>query len=277
MAHRPSMSKVITVLFVMVLLAGLGTARQLAAFPNGTARMVTNTAPYCATCHSSVGKEQLRDMPAEAQASLLPEGRHFAEISAGEENYQKLAAADREKLIAAIKTIDAHSSVAVSASAARVKPMGALTVTVTTRGGGGPVVGVMLTDTDMRWQSSPIQAEGFLITAPPQVTGPDGKPQTKFLDGRMAGFSKNINYVNILDVKSDPVAGTYAECKVVYSLQAPAAPGEYTITAAFLYGTEKGTTLGRVEAPGGRVMPIGGRDAHAGRIAFAKPFKLTVQ
>src|SRR5262249_36564557 len=170
-----------------------------------------------------------------------------------------------------------HSNVAIAASATSVKKNAAFSVTVTTHGGGGPVIGVMLTDTDLRYQSSPVQVEGFLITAAPQVTGPDGKPQTKFLDGRAAGISKNINYVNIQDVKSDPDAGTYPECKVVYSLQAPNTPGDYTITAAFLYGTEKATALGRVEGPGGRIYPLGGGGAHSGRVAFAKPLKITVQ
>jgi hypothetical protein len=148
---------------------------------------------------------------------------------------------------------------------------------VTTHGGGGPVVGVMLLDTDVRFQSSPVQVQGFVITAAPKVTGPDGTAQTQFLDGRLATLSKNINYVNIGGVKSDPAAGTYPECTVEYALKAPAAPGTYTVTAAFLYGTEKGTALGRVEGPGGRVMPIGGRDAHAGRIAFTKPVQVTVR
>jgi hypothetical protein len=267
----------VAAMFVVVLFAGLGTARKLAAYPGGTPRLVANVGSGCTNCHSSVNADQLRDVPPEAQASLLIEGRHFAEITAGEENYQKLSAPDREKLIAAIKAIDAHSSVSLAASATQVKKNGTLNVTVTTKGGGGPVIGVMLTDTDLRYQSSPVQVEGFLIKAPPQITGPDGKPQTKFLDGRAAGLTKNINYVNIQDVKSDPDAGTYPECKVVYVLQAPSAAGEYTICAAFLYGTEKATTLGRVEGPGGRVYPLGGGGAHSGRVAFAKSIKITVQ
>ncbi len=64
---------------------------------------------------------------------------------------------------------------------------------------------------------------------------------------------------------------------MVYSLKAPGAPGEYTISAAFLYGTEKATPLGRVEAPGGRVLPAGGQGAGSGRIQFAKPLKITVK
>jgi hypothetical protein len=254
----------------------LGLASQLGAYPGGTPRFVTNAAPYCATCHSSVGSEQLRDMAAEAAANMLPENRHYSAISKGDDRYQKLEPADRDKLLAAVKAMDANSHVDLTTSAARVKRLGFLTVTVTTRGGAGPVVGVMLTDTNLRFQASPVQAEGFLITKAPEVTGPDGKPQTKFIDGRLAELTKNINYVNIQDVKSDPDANLYPTCKVTYTLRAPAAPGAYTISAAFLYGTEKASPLGRVESPDGRVLPLGGQGAGSGRIQFAKPLKITV-
>ena len=261
----------------LVLTAAFGLARQIGAYPGGTPRFVTNAAPYCAGCHSSVGTDQLRDLPADAQANMQPEKRHYSAISAGDGDYKKLEAPDRDKLLAAVKAMDANCRVTLAVSATTVKPMAPLAATVTTRGGAGPVVGVMLTDTDMRFQSSPVQTEGFLITDAPQVTGPDGKPQTKFLDGRLAGLSKAINYVNIQDVKSDPDANLYPECKVVYALKAPATPGEYTISVAFLYGTEKASPLGRVEAPGGRVLPAGGGSAASGRIQFAKPVKITVQ
>lgn len=253
-----------------------GVAGQLAAYPGGTPRFVTNAQPFCAACHSSATAEQLRDMPADAAGGMVPDKHHYADITGGERAYSKLSAEDREKLLASVKAMDANSRVEVSVSAAKVKPLAPLTVTVKTRGGAGPVVGVMLTDNDLRYESSPIQTEGFMITAPPAVTGPDGKPQTKFLDGRFAGLSKNINYVNITDVKSDPDANSYAECSVVYSLRAPSEPGEYTVTAAFLYGTEKASAIGRVEAPGGRVMPVGGQGAGSGRIQFAKVVKVTV-
>ena len=138
------------------------------------------------------------------------------------------------------------------------------------------VVGVMLTDNDLRFQSGPVQGEGFVITKAPEVTGPDGNPQTRFLDGRAGELAKNINYVNIQDVQSDPAAGTYPTCKIVWTLKAPAQPGEYTISAAFLYGTEKASPLGRVEGPGGRVLPVGGQGAASGRIQFAKPVKIVV-
>lgn len=268
--------RVISVVAV-ALVAALALSSQLRAYPGGTPRYVTNAEPYCAACHSSVNAEQLRDMPADASAGMLIEKRHYAPLSAGEERYGKLEAGDREKLLAAIKAMDANCRVTLALSATRVKPLAPLTASVTTRGGAGPVIGVMLTDNDLRFESSPIQTEGFYITDAPQVTGPDGKPQTAFLDGRFSELKKNINYVNIQNVKSDPDAGAYPECKVVYSLKAPAQPGEYTISAAFLYGTEKASPLGRVEAPGGRVMPVGGQGAGSGRIQFAKLMKITVK
>ena len=262
---------------VAYLACAMGLASQIRAYPGGTARVVTNASPYCANCHSSTSVDQLRDIPAEAAGGQMPERRHYSEISAGEGDYGKLSAEDRQMFLTDIKAMDANSSVSIAASSSTVKRLAPLTVTVTTKGGAGPVVGVMLTDNDLRFQSSPLQTEGFLITQAPQVTGPDGKPQTQFLDGRLKDLSKNINYVNIQSVKSDPRAGVYPECKVVYTLRAPSDPGEYTVSAAFLYGTEKASPLGRVEAPGGRVMPLGGQGAHAGRIQFAKPLKVSVK
>jgi len=261
---------------LLVLASIASFASRPDAYPGGTPRAVTNAAPYCATCHSSVNAQQLREMPADASGGLLIENRHYSAITNGDERYQKLEPADRQKLLDAIKAMDANCKVELAVSAAKVKASGTITVTVTTHGGAGPVVGVMLTDNDLRFQAGPVQAQGFVITKAPDVTGPDGKPQTKFLDGRASELTKNINYVNIQDVQSDPAAGTYPTCKVVWTLAAPAKPGEYTISAAFLYGTEKASPLGRVEAPGGRVLPVGGQSAASGRIQFAKPVKVVV-
>ena len=53
------------------------------------------------------------------------------------------------------------SRVELVASVSSVKSLAPLTVTVKTHGGAGPVVGVMLTDNDMRFSSSPVQTAGF--------------------------------------------------------------------------------------------------------------------
>ena len=143
-------------------------ASRPGAYPGGTPRFVTNAAPYCAGCHSSVNAQQLREMPADAAAGMLPENRHYKSISGGEDRYQKLEPADRQKLLDAVKAMDANCKVELAASDTKVKPSGTFTVTVTTRGGAGPVVGVMLTDNDLRFQSGPVQCQGFLITKAPE-------------------------------------------------------------------------------------------------------------
>jgi hypothetical protein len=259
---------------VLASLAGLAT--QLFAFPGGTPQLVTNMSPQCANCHSSVDLDQLRDQSPDRAASLVITSRHYPALENGEHDYAKLSADDRQKLLTAVKAVDANSKVEMELSATKVKPSAKLTVTITTHGGAGPVVGVMLTDCDLRYSASPVQAGGFYISEDPAVVGPDGKPQTTFLDGRAKELGRNINYVNVAGVQSDPDAGKWPVCKVTYTLMAPAKPGVYTISAAFLYGTEKSIAIGRVEAPNGRVLPAGGGAANSGRIQFAKPVKVTV-
>lgn len=261
-------------LYTLVALAVVAGAPL--AFPGGTPRLVTNLSPQCAGCHSSSTAAQVRDVPADASAGYLAEHQHFDKVRAGERSYSKLTPEDRDKLIANVKTMEANSRAELLASATRVRPLAPLTVTVKTHGGSGPVVGVMLTDTDLRLSSSPVQAAGFYITGAPTVTGPDGKLQTQFLDGRFAGLGKNINFVNITGVKGDVESGHYDDCSVQYKLRAPLDPGTYTIAAAFLFGTEKGSAVGRSQTPDGRVMPAGGGGAGSGRILFTKPVTITV-
>ena len=266
--------KAVGVALSVIALAGATT--ELRAYPGGTPRFTTNANTFCAGCHSSVGADQLRDQPADLASSMTIENRHYASIQGGSGAYGKLSEDDRKKLLETVKAMDANCKVEIAASATTVKALGAVTVTVTTHGGAGPVVGVMLTDNDLRFESSPVQTEGFLISKAPDVTGPDGKPQTAFLDGRSKDLSKNINYVNVQGVKSDPSANSYPTCKVVYTLQAPSKPGTYTVTAAFLYGTEKASPIGRVETPDGRTLPAGGGGSNSGRIQFAKTITITV-
>lgn len=259
---------------VLVSLAGLAT--QLFAFPGGTPQLVTNMSPQCANCHSSVDADQLRDQSPDRAISLTIANRHYAALERGDRDYAKLSADDRQKLLTAVKAVDANSKVEMEVSAIKVKPAATLTVTITTHGGAGPVVGVMLTDCDLRFSASPVQAGGFYISEEPRVVGPDGKSQTTFLDGRAKELGRNINYVNVTGVQSDPDAGKWPVCKITYTLLAPCKPGVYTISAAFLYGTEKSVAVGRVEGANGRIGPAGGGGANSGRIQFVKPVKVTV-
>ena len=273
-ARHNSFRLIVASVLGLTSLAALAT--QLSAFPGGTPQLVTNMNPQCANCHSSVDADQLRDQAPERATSMVIANRHYASLEHGDRDYAKLSTDDRTKLLTAVKAVDANSKIEMALSSEKVKPSGTITVTITTHGGAGPVVGVMLTDCDLRYSASPVQVEGFVITQDPQVVGPDGKPQTAFLDGRAKELSRNINYVNVQGVQSDPDAGKWPVCKVTYTLAAPAKAGVYTISAAFLYGTEKSVAIGRVEGPNGRVGPAGGGGAPSGRIQFAKPVKVTV-
>ena len=83
---------------VACLACASGITSQLSAYPGGTPRAVTNASPFCANCHSSTSTDQLREMPAEGAAGMLPDRRHYTEISSGAEDYAKLSADDRQKL-----------------------------------------------------------------------------------------------------------------------------------------------------------------------------------
>jgi len=87
-----------------------------------------------------------------------------------------LEPAKRKELLEQAKKLDQNSSVQLEASAPTVAPGGNLAVTVTTKGGIGPVVGIMLLDEPLRFQARPIQGTGWFIVSAPEVIGPDGKP-----------------------------------------------------------------------------------------------------
>ena len=89
---------------------------------------------------------------------------------------------------------------------------GSLTVTVTTKGGIGPVVGVMLLDEPLRFQARPIQGTGWFIANAPEVIGPDGKPQSTWLDRRVNKQQTNLNFILVYDMPADPAKDMYDAC-----------------------------------------------------------------
>jgi hypothetical protein len=236
-------------------------------YPGGPLRDVTDAAPYCAGCHSSVGTDQLRNLPIQQAGSRTVTG-HTEAIKAGLGPYAKLLPMQRAKLIADVEKVDANAKVSIDVPAT-LKPGQEFSVTVSTRGGSGPVVGIMLLDVDLRDQAREIQGEGFYIAGPPRVIGPDGKPQDQWLERRYDHLARNLNFIVVFGVKADLAANQFSNTSVTYHLVAPHRRGKYTICAAFLYGTEKASPLGRVEEKG-RTMPLGGFDASSGRILFTK-------
>ena len=230
--------------------------------------------PYCATCHSSVDTSYQPEMSAEASQAQVYTTKHYKALEEGTfAGYKPLEPEQRKRLLEQARKIDQNASVKLETSAPTVAPGGNLTVTVTTRGGIGPVVGIMLLDEPLRYQARPIQGTGWFIASAPEVIGTDGKPQSTWLERRFNKQQTNLNFILVYDMASDPAQDKYATARVSYVLKAPTTPGEYPMTAAFLYGTAEANEMksGKYEDP------PGGNGAPSGRIQFSNTVKLRVQ
>jgi hypothetical protein len=53
------------------------------------------------------------------------------------------------------------------------------------------------------------------------VIGPDGKPQSKWLDRRVNKQQTNLNFILVYDIAADPAKNMYATARVSYVLKAP--------------------------------------------------------
>lgn len=229
--------------------------------------------PYCATCHSSLDAAYHPDLPAEASQAQVYTTKHYKALEEGSGPYKVLEPEQRKQLLEMAKQVDQNSSVKLEASASTVAPGGMLTVTVTTKGGIGPVNGILLVDEPLRYQARPVQGIGWFIAGTPEIVGADGKPQTTWVDRRYNKQQTNLNFALIYGVMSDPGKNAYATSKVTYKLQAPPAPGEYPITAAFLYGTADGDEM----RSGKYVDPPGGGSTPSGRLQFSNTLRIQVK
>lgn len=261
-----------SVVLFLVGALGLGSAH---GYPNGTLIHVTDLAPACAGCHSSMSADQVRNLPPEFASKQVVDAKHYQAILAGAGAYKDLGQADREKLVEDIKLVDANASVTLTAPGAVARGQ-TITVTVTVKGGGGPVVGVALLDSNLRYQARPIASDGWLVAGAPRVIGPDGAEQTKWVDSRAEGLRKNLGYVLVYGVKADLAKKSFSEAKVTWTLRAPQEPGKYTIAAAFMYGTEKASAIGAVPQVGGGFLPRGGGAAPSGHMRFSPVAAITV-
>ncbi|MBI4638399.1 MAG: hypothetical protein HY727_18835 [Candidatus Rokubacteria bacterium] len=259
-------------LFTMILaIAG----PQAHGYVGGPVRNVTDLAPTCAGCHSSFSRDQLRAEPEALAASQVKENKHYKAIEEGTGPYQNMSPADRQKLLADVRTMDENASITLSAPSS-LRPGQEAQVTVTVKGGQG-VVGVFLVDTDLRFQARPIQGEGWVIVGPPKIWGGDGQEQTRWVDSRAPGLRKNLNSALIFDQKTDIAAKKLAEAKVVWTIKAPQEPGTYSVSAAFHFGAERASSVGTVTTPTGAVLPRGGPGGASARVMFAKPVSVTVR
>lgn len=224
-------------------------------YPNGTPHYLTDTSPFCASCHSAVKIEYMPELPKEFAEREIAENKHYGLILSPlpPSPYMELTDAQKEKLIKDAKQIDSNSSVTVSAPL-KVKAGEEVKVTVRARGGNGPVICVMLVDRALRFQSRPISSSGWFIVGEPEVKGQDGKTQKDWLDRRIKGLQRNLNYIDIFDQKFDPEKNIYPAAEVTYTVRAPLTPGTYSMTAAFLYGTENTDRAGFFQRPSGRIL-----------------------
>lgn len=225
------------------------------AYPNGTLMYVTDMAPACASCHSAAKAEYMPEIPAEMAKNETAEMKHYGlvRMPAMPSPYLELTPEQKERIIKEAKAIDANSSVVVSALA-RVKRGETIKVTVKARGGDGPVIGLMLVDRPLRFQARPVQSDGWMIMDEPAVKGQDGKIQTGWIDKRIKGISRNLNFIIVTDQKFDLDKGIFPSGEVVYTLKTPLTPGTYSLTAAFLYGTENADKAGFFQRPSGRLL-----------------------
>jgi hypothetical protein len=235
----------------------------------------TDAAPFCAGCHSSRDASALAGA-GERATKELSEHKHIAVILSGQQGYASLSEPDRKTLVEQIRALDAASTVELKAPAS-LKPGEVFQVQVRVTGGGGPVVGVGLVDRDHRWYARPAASAGWQIAAPPEITGGDGQPRTDWLAKRPAEMGRNLSFVNVTDIASDPAAKKFDSAEVIFTLRAPDRPGTYPLAAAFWYGTEKSTLLGYTTNAMGQKEIRGGFTGGSGRVMFTKVQQIKVQ
>ena len=258
------------------IVSSLFFAGSVSAYPGGTPDFQTDVAPFCAACHSSVTKDALEGAGERAEKELSA-NKHLAAVLQGQGAYEKLAESDRALLAQQLQAVEANSKIELVDYPPQVKVGGSFNVTVIVTGGAGPVVGVGLVDRAHRWYARPASAAGWSVIGAPTIIGPDGRPQSDWLDRRPARLGRKVTYVNIGGIESDAAAGRYGKSKVIYTLQAPEKAGDYPLVGMYLFGTEKGTKLGSTEHPIYGKQPLGGYGGKSGRVRFTAPIVITVK
>ena len=257
-------------------LVGSSMPAQLAAYPGGTPDFQTDVMPFCAACHSSTNETDLEGAPGDRAVKEVAAQKHLAGIMAGTKTYAELAAPDRAKLVDLIKAVDAASTIELEFPPS-VAPGETFQVTARIAGGSGPAVGVGLVDRAHRWWAKPASTLGWAVVGSPTIIGPDGGPQSEWLNRRPERKGRNVTFVNVTDWKSNAEAQQWASAKVIFTLRAPEKAGEYPLVGFYLYGTEKATTLGTKPNPMYGDQPLGGYTGKSGRVKFTESHVITVK
>jgi hypothetical protein len=245
------------------------------AYPGGTPDFQTDAIPYCAACHSSTDAASLQGAGERAEKEVA-DRKHLAPILAGEKGYGQLSEADRQTLVTHIKAVDANSTIKLEFPP-QVAKGETFQVTVRVTGGAGPVVGVALVDRPHRWYARSASSIGWEVVGAPSIIGPNGSPQSEWLEKRPDRFGRNLTYVNITGVASDAAAGTWSKSKVIFTLRAPDKVGDYPLVGAYFYGTEKATPLGYETHPIYGKMIRGTYTGKSGRVKFTSEQVISVK
>jgi hypothetical protein len=245
------------------------------AYPGGTPTFQTDVAPYCAACHASREASALAGA-GERATKETSEHKHISVILSGQQGYQTLSEPDRKTLAEQIRALDTASTIELK-SPASVKAGEVFQVQIRVTGGGGPVVGVGLVDRDHRWFARPAPSAGWQVVAAPEITGADGATRTDWLAKRPAEMGRNLSFVNITNIQSDPAAKKFDSAEVIFTLRAPDRPGSYPLAGVYLYGTEKSTLLGYTTNSMGQKEIRGGFTGGSGRVLFTKVQQIQVQ
>jgi hypothetical protein len=266
MAQRATISLVLTASAVVLL---IGLVRSAVAYPGGPQIQVTDVMPVCAGCHLTTKAEHTPERPADYSNAELPANEHYKALENAEKAYRLMPEAKRKALLKVVKWMDDNSSVTLKAPTT-AKPGATIQLTVETKGGIGPVVGVALVDLPLRFQARPITSDGWYVADTPTVIGPDGKEQRWWLDKR-ANEKKNLSFI-LVQAKANVEKKVLPTAKITWNLRAPIDPATYTITAAFLYGTEAVDEYksGKLEPP------PGGSSGPSGRTAFSDTVTVTI-
>jgi hypothetical protein len=178
--------------------------------------------------------------------------------------------------VAHIKAVDANSTIKLEFPA-QVAKGETFQVTVRVTGGAGPVVGVALVDRPHRWYARSATSVGWKVIGAPTIVGPDGSPQTEWINKRPERQGRNITYVNVTGVASDAVAGTWSKSKIIFNLKAPDEAGDYPLVGAYFYGTEKASPLGYEEHPIYGKLIRGTYTGKSGRVRFTPTNTINVR
>ena len=260
-------------LFVPCVISILVATAIALADPYGPPYAVTDMAPFCVTCHASTSLAQLPDLPPEIAVTETIEQKHLKHLQTSA-IYKDLTSAERQTLLNAVKWADEQATVTIGGPG-QAKRNSRFEVTVITRGGAGPVIGVSLVDSVVRFQARPIGSSGFKVVGPPLIIGPDRKAQTDWIDRRMRGSELGLSTIMVEGIQGDALTRQVDETRTTWTLRAPPEPGVYGIAAAFYYGTEKTHPLGIVMRKG-RAEPKGGPSGGSGRVMFSTLLKINV-